>query len=52
MGVSKVYRVEKVSKKGNTYQVLRVVFENGYVYENFLTNEQQYILQEVPVVTE
>lgn len=49
MGVVNVYRVERVSKAGNTYQVLCVEFENGYVYENFLSNEQVYILHDVPL---
>ena len=49
MGVTEVYREERVSKAGKTYQVLCVVFENGYKYENFLSNEQQYILAGVPL---
>ena len=47
MGVKSVYRVERVSKAGKNYQVLCVEFENGYVYENFLSNEQVYILKDV-----
>ena len=49
MGVKEVYREERVSKAGKKYQVLCVVFENGYKYENFLSNEQVYILNDVPV---
>lgn len=49
MGVKDVYREERVSKAGKEYQVLCVVFENGYKYENFLSNEQVYILNDVPV---
>ena len=49
MGVREVYREERTSKAGNAYQVLCVVFENGYKYESFLSNEQQYILAEVPL---
>lgn len=49
MGVKDVYREERVSKAGKSYQVLCVVFENGYKYENFLSNEQVYILSDVPI---
>lgn len=49
MGVKDVYREVRISKAGNQYQVLCIVFENGYKYENFLSNEQQYILSDVPV---
>lgn len=49
MGVKDVYREVRISKAGNQYQVLCIVFENGYKYENFLSNEQQYILTDVPV---
>lgn len=50
MGVKEVYREERVSKKsGNKYQMLVVVFANGYKLETFLNNEQQYILNEVPL---
>lgn len=50
MGVKEVYRENRVSKKtGNAYQVLVLVFENGYKMDTFLSNEQQYILNEVPL---
>lgn len=49
MGVREVYREERTSKAGKQYQVLCLVFENGYMYENFLSNEQQYILSDVPL---
>lgn len=49
MDVRDVYREERTSKAGNNYQVLCVVFENGYKYENFLSNEQQYILADLPL---
>ena len=49
MGVKEVYREERISKAQKPYQVICVVFENGYVYENFLTKEQQYILADVPL---
>ena len=50
MGVKDVYREERVSKKGNTYQVIVFVFENGYKLDSFLNNEQQYILVDVPLI--
>ena len=50
MGIKEVYREERISKKsGNKYQMLVIVFENGYKYESFLSNEQQYILKDVPL---
>lgn len=49
MGVKDVYREERTSKKGNAYQVIVFVFENGYKLESFLNNEQQYILADVPL---
>lgn len=52
MGVSKVWRAERVSKAGRTYQVLVIVFENGYKMEQFLSNEQQYILDGVELIKE
>lgn len=47
--VREVYREEKTSKKGNVYQVLVMVFDNGYKLEQFLTNEQIFILGHIPV---
>lgn len=47
--VREVYRVEKTSKKGNLYQNLVIVFDNGYVLEQFLTNEQVFILGHIPM---
>lgn len=47
--IKEVYREEKTSKKGNVYQVLVVVFSNGYKLEQFLTNEQIFILGSVPL---
>ena len=49
MFLKDVYREERVSKKGNSYQVIVFVFENGYKLESFLNNEQQYILADVPL---
>lgn len=46
--VKNVYREKRVSKNGKSYTVLCVEFENGYIYENFLTNEQDFILKDVP----
>ena len=44
------YRENRVSNKtGNPYQVLVLVFENGYKLEQFLSNEQQFILADVPL---
>lgn len=50
MEVTKVYREEKISKAGNPYQQLVIVFENGYSIRHFLNDEQQYILHDVPLV--
>lgn len=48
--IKEVYRENRVSKRtGNAYQVIVIVFENGYHLETFLNNEQQYILANVPV---
>lgn len=47
--VKEVYREEKTSKKGNVYQVLVVVFANGYKLEQFLNNEQMFILGNIPL---
>ena len=45
------YRENRVSKKsGNLYQVLVVVFPNGYKFESFLSAEQQFILSDSPVI--
>lgn len=49
MGVKDTYREERVSKAGKSYQVIVIVFENGYKLETFLNNEQQYILSDVPL---
>ena len=37
--------VEKVSKAGKPYKVLKVTFANGYVFETYLNNEQSYIIE-------
>lgn len=47
--IKEVFREKKVSKNGNDYQVLVIVFENGYKLEHFLNNEQIYILNDVPL---
>lgn len=49
MDVKDVYRQERISKAGNPYQVIVVVFDNDYKLESFLNNEQQYILAGVPL---
>lgn len=50
MGVKDVYRQERTSKAGNSYQVIVIVFDNDYKLETFLNNEQQYILSDVPLM--
>ena len=52
MGVERVYREERNSKAGRKYQVLCIEFENGYTLEQFLSNEQQYILADVELIKE
>lgn len=47
--VKDMYRENRTSKAGKQYQMLVTVFENGYVLETFLSNEQQYILAAVPL---
>lgn len=49
MGVKEVYREQKISKAGNPYEQLVVVFENGYAIRTFMNDEQKYILADVPV---
>lgn len=48
MGVIEVYKENKVSKAGNPYELLHVIFENGYDLQVFLNNEQKIILADVP----
>lgn len=50
MGVIEVYRDNRISKAGKPYTVLVIVFENGYKFESFLSNEQNFILRDVPEV--
>lgn len=50
--IKSVHRESRKSKAGKDYQVLVVVFDNGYKLETFLSNEQQYILGHVPVITQ
>lgn len=48
--IKEVYRENRVSKKtGNVYQVLVIVFQNGYKFEQFINNEQQWALSLVPL---
>lgn len=48
--VKEMFREQRVSSKsGKTYYVLVQVFSNGYIFESFLTNEQNYILASVPL---
>lgn len=47
--VKSIIRVERVSKSGKPYQVLVTTFDNGYELEQFLSNEQKYILGHIPL---
>lgn len=49
MNIAEVWRIQRTSKNGNSYQVLCVLFENGYVLEKFLDNKEVYILKDVPL---
>ncbi len=50
MGVNEVWREKRTSSRtGKDYWVLCTEFENGYKLETFLTNEQVYILADVPI---
>ena len=40
----KVEIVEKVSKSGNVYYVLKLTFDNGYQIENFLDKRDMIII--------
>jgi len=42
--VEGVSLVTKKSKAGNDYTVLRVTFEGGYTVDNFLNQDQKYII--------
>ena len=47
-GVVSCYREKLISnKKGTEYQVLVLIFENGYKMDVFLTNEQIFIISNV-----
>lgn len=35
---------ERVSQKGNKYYWMTVIFDNGYKYETFVSNEVAYIV--------
>lgn len=49
--VKNLYKEKRQSKKtGNSYVVLCIEFENGYILETFLTREQEYILNDVPTL--
>jgi hypothetical protein len=47
--IQDVYRQKRVSKQGNSYEVMVIVFDNSYELEVFLTNEQRFILSKVPL---
>lgn len=50
MKVAECYREVRTSKAGRPYNVLVIVFENGYRFEAFLNNEQAFILNDLPEV--
>lgn len=45
--VKSVEILNKESKNGNPYKQIAITFVNGYVYTNFLTDEQYFILKSV-----
>lgn len=50
--VCKCNRRVKVSSKGKPYEVLEVHFPNGYILTTFISDEQKFILKDVPLVVE
>lgn len=50
--VCKCNRRVKVSSKGKPYEVLEVHFANGYTLTAFISDEQKFILRDVPLVVE
>lgn len=38
---------EGKSKKGNDYALAEFIFENGYKFSAFLTDEQKFILSQI-----
>lgn len=45
--VKSVSLLTRTSKAGNPYKVMVVEFANGYKVENFINQDQQFILQSV-----
>lgn len=45
--VKAVTLATKLSKAGNEYYVLRVVFSNGYAVENFVNQDQLFIINSI-----
>ena len=45
--VKSVEILNKQSKNGNPYKQIAITFVNGYVYMNFLSDEQYFILKSV-----
>lgn len=45
--VHSVDLVQKKAKSGNFYTVIRITFKDGYQYENFLSNDQKYIIDTI-----
>ena len=41
--------VTKKSKAGNDYHVIRVTFNNGYTVDNFVNQDQLFIIKSVIV---
>ena len=50
--VCKCNRRVKVSSKGKPYEVLEVHFPNSYILTTFISDEQKFILKDVPLVVE
>lgn len=43
-----VFTEEGISKKGSKYVILHVVFKQGYDYKAFASEEQRFILENLP----
>ncbi len=49
--IKDIYREQRVSNKtGRAYQMLVIVFANGYKMSVFLNDEQTWILSSIPLV--
>ncbi len=45
--VKDIKLVTKQSKAGNTYQMLQIMFTNGYALETFVKDEQLFIINNI-----